>query len=401
MRQVSSVHAPLNNAAVHAQLDDIIRLGDGAAGALLPTAGNRFELIEGTSEFASRLIADIGNAKQQINLSEFAMHPGTTGEISRPVQDALMARAREGLPVNVQLDWAASAKPGYRDMVAEMEAAGVQVKMKPLTVGRGGLDDARLALDHRKIFEIDGKITWQGGINLVDEWAGFHDVMLRGEGPIAAQAGGLLAARWRDLGGTVSDARAAILHAGLDAPVTNALESTRQLSNGNRNRRELTEHFIAAAQNAKERLWLTNPYLGDPEVMKHVVDAAKRGVDVRLLLAPKATSAQPWDWVTDPLRRAHASEIRDAGGTVVQLPIFSHAKAWIADNEAGIGSFNLDKFSTRQNYENAIATTDPSAVRQLEALFDLQASRGSLATDQSSEGWRTLAKVRNFLDLQY
>ena len=42
-------------------------------------------------------------------------------------------------------------------------------------------------MDHRKLIEIDGRVSYQGGINMVDGWSSWHDMMVRAEGPVAAE----------------------------------------------------------------------------------------------------------------------------------------------------------------------------------------------------------------------
>lgn len=218
---------------------------------------------------------------------------------------------------------------------------------------------------------------------------------------MSAQAGVLLAGRWRDLGGTVTEARAAVLDAGLRAPVEGARHATWQLRNGSREHRELTDRFVDDVRGANDRLWLANPYLGDPGPMQEVVEAARRGLDVRLILVPKATSSQVQDVFTDPLRRAWAYEIREAGGTVVLAPEFSHTKAWIADARATVGAFNLDGASTKRNWENAISTEDPVALAAVEAMFARQQTRGAVVDASVADEWRTLSRMRERLGLRY
>lgn len=397
-------------AAAHvAQLHAVVREGDRAAGALLPTSGNRFELLEGAEAWIPRLVDDIESAQHQVNFSTYALHGGPEDGHVRRVVDALVRRRDAGVPVTGIIDQVGSGLlfPGARrtarlELVEELRDHGVEIAVKRLTPTRGGLDDVRFAVDHRKQYEIDGRISHQGGMNLVDAWLPWHDVMLRAEGPTSAQAGAILAGRWRDLGGTVGPARVAVLEAGLRAPVDEARHAAWQLTNGNRHRRELTERFIADASGARDRLWIANPYLADPRAMTPVVEAARAGRDVRLLLAPKVTGGgQAQDLFTDPLRRAWAWEVANAGGSVVVVPEFSHAKVWLADDAASVGAFNLDLSSTKRNYENALRTNDPRAVAAVEQLFLRQQARGFGATQDVVDGWAGIARWRDHLGLRY
>ncbi|MCW2926098.1 MAG: phosphatidylserine/phosphatidylglycerophosphate/cardiolipin synthase [Thermoleophilia bacterium] len=408
--EVGRIGAPLSNrGALVAQLDHVLLRGDAAAGHLLPTAGNRFELLEGTDAFLGRMLDDFRGATDQINFTTYGLDPLVKdGRVQRVITELRNAAARD-VKVTGIVDQVGggtllpnSATRGRRLVYSQLREAGVDIREKPVSFTRAGLNDKRFAVDHRKLYEIDGRISYQGGINLVDSWMPWHDMMIRTEGPAAAQGGALIAARWQEVGGTVSQARRDILAAGLRAPVDDARHMAWQLSNGNRARRELTEAFVEDARTAQHRLWITNPYLADENVMQEVVKAAERGVDVRLTLSPKAGgSEQSQDWFTDPLRRAWASRIAEAGGTVHVLPEFSHAKAWIKDDIANVGSFNLDRGSTIRNYENSIRTTDPHALLSLEQLFRGQHARAMQATTDTVAGWRSVERFQRLTGFQY
>lgn len=413
---------PFTHGVEHvAQVRALMAGGERAvAGPLLATHGNRFQLLEGADEFIPSLVADIRSAQHQVNFSTYALHPGLPGGHVRQVTDALIERARAGVAVTAIVDQVGTGLllPGAKKrerlaFLQELRDNGVGIVVKKVTPGRGGLDDVRFAVDHRKLYEIDGTISYQGGMNLVDAWLPWHDVMVRAEGPTSAQAGAVLAARYRDLGGTVAPARAALLEEALRRPVDDAYHATELLTTGSRSRRDMTEAFIADVQEVtrsteRGRLWVANPYLADPQVMNPVVDAARAGHDVRLTLAPKVVGgAQAQDVFTDPLRRAWAYEVANAGGTVILVPEFSHAKVWLAQRapdaptKASVGAFNLDLGSTKRNYENGLRTTDPGLVTSVEGMFLSQQGRGIVPGDDVVAGWEHLARWRERLNLRY
>lgn len=391
-----------------AQLEHLVATGDRAASGLLPTAGNRFRLVDSASDFADGVVADFAAADHHINFTVYAAHPGAPdGPIADRIVRAAEARAAEGLPVTAHLDALGSglAFPSRerRQFVERMRDSGIDVVVKPFNLRRGPNDDAWRAVDHRKIFEVDGRVAWGGGVNVVDAWSPWHDLMQRVEGPAAAQAGAVMAARFRDLGGEVTPERVAVLRRGLMSPVDDASHATRLLTDGNRHRRELSDAFVDVARSAQERFWLMDPYLSDPRAMREVVGAARRlGPGAELFVSPKvATGGQPQDVFTDPLRRAWAYRFAEAGGQVHLVDRFSHAKGWIADDVAGVGSHNKDRSSIRLSYENLMATNDPVAVGQLESAMQRQRSLGTQAGEDGVAGWRNLARVRDALHLQY
>lgn len=382
------------------QLRAVARGGAAPAHELAATSGNRIDVLENASEFIPRLVDDIAGAERQVNLSMYAMHHGPADGITDHVTRALRERASSGVPVTVQLDAIGSKLlRGRSAMVDALRADGVDVRVKRFTPLRAGLDDARFATDHRKLIEIDGRVSYQGGVNIVDDWTRWHDVMARVEGPAAAQAGALLAGRWRDVGGDVAATRIAVLESALRTPVEDAGAMVRQLGNGNRANRELTHAHEAMINDARTSLRIVNPYLADETSMQAIVGAARRGVDVELLLPPRAH--QLADVLTEPLRRAWGARVHEAGGTVVQLPGFSHAKTTIADDQVLIGSLNLDALSNRRNYEAGIITDDPATHARLAGIFDALRAGAAALDDDTARGWLRLARVRDALGLQY
>ncbi len=390
-----------------AQLEHLVATGDHAASGLLPTSGNRFHLAESTAAFADEVVADVRAARDHVNLTFYGFQQGAPGgPISEKVTAALVDRAGE-IPVTVQMDQVGSGMLLRRgnELVDRLRDHGVDVTIHrlPGLLGRAR-GDAWRTVDHRKIVEIDGRVAWAGGMNAVDGWADWPDLMLRVEGPAAAQTGAVLAARGRALGGEVTARRVDVLRAGLSATaMDDATHATRILTDGNRNRRELSDAFVAATNAANERFVLTDPYLSDPRAMHAVIDAARRlGPRAELFLSPKATTGgQRQDVFTDPLRRAWAFRFKEAGGTVHVRPEFSHAKAWLADDVAGVGSHNKDRASMRMSYENLVASNAPDAVALLEASFARARDASIAATDDTVRGWRTLARLRDALGLQY
>jgi len=116
-----------------------------------------------------------------------------------------------------------------------------------------------------------------------------------------------------------------------------------------------------------ERLWITDAYLvAPPPLYASLVDAARGGVDVRLLLP--GTSDVPFIRV---FTRGGYRELLHAGARIFEYrgPML-HAKTFVADHEwARVGSSNLNVSSLLGNYELDLVTEQDGLTAILATQF--------------------------------
>jgi cardiolipin synthase len=149
---------------------------------------------------------------------------------------------------------------------------------------------------------------------------------------------------------------------------------------------------------ARERLDIANPYLTDPDVTRRIVEAAGRGVKVRVLVSERSNNAQ----ATAALRHRYADlsaagvEVRELPGTVV------HAKVVVADDVVSFGTVNLDAWALYRNSEIMMIARSAELAQLLEErLFDPDIARAATGRPPSGarqrlEG-RLAAKLAFFL----
>ena len=106
--------------------------------------------------------------------------------------------------------------------------------------------------------------------------------------------------------------------------------------------------LVSAAFHAEQRLLLATPYyVPDEAVQEALVLAAKRGLQITLLL-PRRSNHRLADWA----RGRAVRELVEAGVDVRLLPAMLHAKAVVVDDVLALcGSANLDSRSLFINYE--------------------------------------------------
>ena len=126
------------------------------------------------------------------------------------------------------------------------------------------------------------------------------------------------------------------------------------------------DQLIAAL--ARHRLWLTDAYfVGTTSYVQALIDAARDGVDVRLLV-PGASDIP----IAKALSRAGYRPLLEAGIRVFEWngPML-HAKTAVADGRwARIGSSNLNLASWAGNWELDVAVEDAGFAQQMEAMFE-------------------------------
>lgn len=312
-------------------------MGDRANGP----AGDQVRILDGGAEAFPRMLAAIEEARASVHLEVYAFALDATG--GRFV-DALSAAARRGVRVRVVVDGIGSALDGRR-IEALLGSAGVRVRVyHPLAALLLG----RLARNHRKLLLVDEEVAFVGGINVGDEYRGtdgepaWADLAAEVRGPACAW----LAERLRSRGVPP-----------LHGPV-------RLMLSGIGGGRPLRQRYLKAIGAARRTVWLAHGYfLPDRRLVRTITAAARRGVEVVLLLPGKSDI---------PLAATVASRLY---GRLLRAGVrihewersVLHAKVAVMDGERLLlGSFNLDPLSLA-NLESLLEVQLQDAVRAGEA----------------------------------
>ena len=337
----------------------------GVAGAR-PQAVVRFE-SDGEAALA-QLQRVIGSARHTLDLCTYVLGDD---EVGAAVAAALADRARAGVRVRLLIDSIGSLKSAHSHD-AMLKNAGVRTRLFMPALGRPGRGRVNLR-NHRKLLIADGEVVWSGGRNLANEYfigrvgePPWLDLSFAAEGALAAQAQALFDGDWRiargarqalRLGYAERFARQQALEQSSDAadyaaaPSTDAtFTSLAQWVPSGPDFHEDVLHalLVSAAFHAEQRLLLATPYyVPDEAVQEALVLAAKRGLQITLLL-PRRSNHRLADWA----RGRAVRELVEAGVDVRLLPAMLHAKAVVVDDVLALcGSANLDSRSLFINYE--------------------------------------------------
>ena len=244
------------------------------------------------------------------------------GEVGMRMAALLEQKLSEGVEVRVIVDGLGSRPYAQaREMFTRLAAAGAEIVVNDvLPPVRAGLFPAGRPVwrldgvgraDHRKLYVIDGRVAWCGGAGIEDHFNDdrFHDLMVRVTGDVVRQAQAAFLTSFRGHGGPLpaNPSRSASADPG-STPIALALV--------------IPGGFVAASQalreqidGAGERLDVINPYLTDPDIVERVLAAARRGVNVQVVVSQKSNSFA----ATAALRHRYA-ELEAAGAEVWELP---------------------------------------------------------------------------------
>ena len=140
---------------------------------------------------------------------------------------------------------------------------------------------------------------------------------------------------------------------------------------------------IEAIKRAKKRIYIQNAYFSDDRIVKHLLDARMRGVDVRVILPSENDIG-----IMAKNNIAMANKLFRNGIKVYFYNGMSHVKAALYDGWAIVGSANFDKMSLFINNEMSLGIDDPTFVKQLETrLFEKDFQDSELMTEEIEMNW--------------
>ena len=350
--------------------------------------GNDGRLLVDGPQTHKAMFDAMSRAREHINIDTYILDAGEIGERLREV---LAAKVKQGVKVNLMYDSVGSIKTP-KEYFQSLRDAGVAVcEFNPVKK----LDRVNNR-NHRKITVVDGRVAFTGGINISETYAassrrararqdqeqdkknGWRDTQVMVEGPVVGQFQRVFLDAWalQDCG-PWKDAQ---FFPKLD-PRGSKLMKVVRASPGEPS--EMYQELLSAIGKAKARVWLTYGYfVPDPQTKQTLIDAARRGVDVRIVLPGFSDF-----WAPVFAGRSHYEELLDAGVRIYEWhEALMHAKTAVVDSAwSSVGSTNLDWRSLVHNYEADLIVHDAPFARELERRFQLD-MEAAVAVDR--EQWR-------------
>jgi cardiolipin synthase len=338
------------------------------------TAGNHAQVIPGGGKIFDAMLSEIGRATDSVHLAFFIIKEGRRCD---QLVDALVAKAKEGVPVRIIMDERGELlahQLGFTAIIARLRAGGVDVQVNWILPGHG--EEAKLTgPDHRKVVIIDGKVAFTGGFNVGDDYLDqWHDVGIRVEGPSARQIQSEWMLTWLALGGAIDPGASddVICARYFPEPPTAGHARLKVAGTVPGASDEIRRATLQLIDGARRSIDIENPYITNAEVQAALLAAAERGVAVRLLIPADNNHGY-----CDLVARAHFPALLAAGAEIRELPGMSHGKLLLVDDRRGwIGTSNLDDLSLRKIYELDVLFDDVGVATQAKTqIFEPDARR--------------------------
>ena len=349
--------------------------------------GSVKSLIDGEAFFVP-LIQAIQEAKESIDVQLYIFD---SDEYALRIADLLKKRSRE-IKVRVMVDnlgsigasQVPSKSPYYSHSKPPLSIANYL--RQDSNIEMRSLDNPWLTSDHTKVIVIDHGKAWIGGMNIGREYRyEWHDMMFEVEGPIVGRLQKDFDKRWAygGFGGDFAYAVASMKPEAFTGPAErDDFIDIRPLYTRTGDAQILRAQ-LAAIRKARSYIYIEQPYVSEDEVISELIEARRRGVDVRIILPTRNDSG-----FMDSANLVAAKAFINNGVRVYGYPGMTHIKAAIYDGWACVGSANFDKLSLRINQETNLATSDPRFVEQLERdLFEADFARSREWTETRPIGW--------------
>jgi cardiolipin synthase len=333
-----------------------------------------------------QIIFDAVNRAEKLICLQFYIFKND--ETGKALSELLKQKSREGVKVYVLYDHFGSFGTP-RSFWKEMSLAGVQIRAShPF---RWTAPFYYVHRDHRKLIVIDSRKAFTGGLNIANEYSGFHfrkrsrswrDTGMFVEGPIVDELFDTFKKSWTTWGGekilfqgTHEEIRSNLPEEGIPA-----LPIFVYSGKGRRRMRNLFRYSIDHAQTS---ILLTTAYfIPSRRLIERLERSVRRGVKVRLLVPGKSDVP-----AASYAGRAFFSRLLKAGIEIyTYLGEMLHAKTYLFDQcWSIIGSTNLDYQSLRYNDEGNVGILDLSFASQMTEVFE-EDLKNSARIDE--EAWR-------------
>ena len=329
------------------------------------TVNNSIKLLLNGEEKFPEVLDSLEQARHHIHMEYYIF---CYDDVGKKIVDVLIRKLKEGVEVRIIIDDFGSTK--NRKMVRRLRKAGVTVH-RFMPVAFPFLAQANFR-NHRKIIVVDGRVGFEGGINIDERYLNngkhklyWRDTHVKVEGPLVNQLQLQFLLSWhftskkkfpfeRPYFGNKfempGNATATLVASGPDSPRPYCMEA-----------------ILAAINQARQKIWIVTPYfIPTDQIITALQIAVSNGVEVKMILPGKSDS--------HVVKHASLSYIRPLLQSGIKIYFynkgFAHAKTMTFDNQlAIIGTANMDTRSFYINFEIAALIYDEKLCGEVDESF--------------------------------
>ncbi len=319
-------------------------------------------------KFYPELLKELKEAKKFIFMEYFIINEGI---MWNGILDILKEKVKQGVEVRILYDDMGSFTMLSTNYSKELAKYGIKcITFNKLSPFKGIFMNNR---DHRKMTIIDGKVAFSGGVNLSDEYINVNSKL------------GI----WKDNGiKIVGDAiwNLTVMFLTLwNANINEDKDITKfkyDFNNVNKNNGYVIPYgvapfhkdligedvYINMINSAKNYLYIMTPYLIiDTEMINSLCRAAKRGVDVRIIVPGIPDKKIVYTQTSSFFKVLH-----DNGVKIYKYTNgFVHSKVFLSDNiRAVVGTINMDYRSLYLHFENGIYMENVNEINEIFKDFE-------------------------------
>jgi cardiolipin synthase len=320
--------------------------------------GNNVKLLLNGPPASERLLKRIEGAKDSIFIEVFLWHDDASGN---KMADALIKKAEEGKDVRVIID----GPSNLADLAVFKKMKNSKVK---IFTNKGSfsniIEDRGMSAYHRKLYIVDQKYAFTGGINVGDEYFNkgkWHDLLVEVKGPVMATTLNDFYKHWNYSSGEPESKlekappsaffNVSAKDKANDLPVDSVVKARLLTTDPVQGKKNIKTWMLEAIKNANTRVLIQDPYFNDPEVVDALKVAINKGVKVQVIF-PNSNDMPIMkhldDTVIDQLYAEGAdSYLYNTDGK----ESFNHLKATVVDDYVALGSSNKDTRAMNTNQE--------------------------------------------------
>ena len=337
------------------------------------------------------MLAELEKAKKYIFMEYFIVEEGY---MWGRILDVLIRKAAEGVEVRVMYDGMCEMSTLPVNYWKLLEAKGIHAKsfspVKPFISSHYNYRD------HRKILVIDGKVAFNGGVNLADEYINrierfghWKDTAVMLKGPAAESFALMFLQQW-NLGGDMAD-----YDKWLSLPKYEDKKANGYVipycDNPYDDYKAGEAVYMDMLYRATDYVHIMSPYLIlDGELETALCFAAQRGIDVKLILPGIPDKKVPY-----ALAKTHYAQLYEAGVKIYEYaPGFVHAKVFVSDDiRAVVGTINLDYRSLYHHFECATYLYKTDCIGEIEEDFQNTLTKCREVTGESIKNEKLSYKI--------